>query len=100
FAIIGRPLISRLAGGAAERPTLFRVRAEFAYKKRPGRREYVRTNLRRHGDVVTAHKYPKDGAGILSSIVGSDGFVIVDDAADGVQPGTMVDFLPFAEIIG
>ncbi len=100
FAIIGRPLILRLAGAAAEAPTLFRVRAEFAYKKRPGRREYVRASLTRNGDVVTAHKYPKDGAGILSSIVNSDGFVIVDEAADGLRPGAMVDFLPYAEIIG
>jgi len=100
FAILGRPLILRLAGAAAEEPALFRVRAEFAYKKRPGRREYVRANLRRDGDTVTAHKYPKDGAGILSSIVGSDGFVIVAEAADGLAPGAMVDFLPYAEIIG
>jgi molybdopterin molybdotransferase len=100
FAIIGRPLILRLAGAAGEIPALFRVRAEFAYKKRPGRREYVRASLRRDGDAVTAHKYPKDGAGILSSIVGTDGFVIVAEAAEGVQPGTMVDFLPYAEIFG
>ena len=100
FAILGRPLILRLAGAAAETPALFRVRAEFAYKKRKGRREYVRASLKRDGDAVTAHKYPKDGAGILSSIVGSDGFVIVDEAADGLQPGAMVDFLPYAEVIG
>jgi len=90
----------RLGGGAAETPTLFRVRADFAYKKRPGRREYVRASLARDGDTVVASKYPKDGAGILSSIVRSDGFVIIDEAADGLQPGTMVDFLPYAEIIG
>ena len=100
FAILGRPLILRLAGAAAAAPALFRVRAEFAYRKRPGRREYVRASLRRDGDTVTAHKYPKDGAGILSSIVNSDGFVIVDEAADGLQPGATVDFLPYAEIIG
>ena len=100
FAILGRPLILRLAGAAAETPALFRVRAEFAYKKRPGRREYVRASLRRDGDTITAHKYPKDGAGILSSIVRSDGFVIVDEAVDGLLPGAMVDFLPYAEIIG
>jgi len=100
FAILGRPLILRLAGAGTESPALFRVRADFTYKKRPGRREYVRASLKRDGDVVVAQKYPKDGAGILSSIVGSDGFVIVDDAADGVQPGAMVDFLPYAEIIG
>jgi molybdopterin molybdotransferase len=100
FAIIGRPLILRLAGAAAETPALFRVRAEFAYKKRPGRREYVRASLARDGDVIAALKYPKDGAGILSSIVNSDGFVVIDEAADGLQPGAMVDFLPYAEIIG
>ena len=100
FAILGRPLILRLGGGAAEAPMLFRVRADFAYKKRPGRREYVRASLSRDGDTVVASKYPKDGAGILSSIVRSDGFVIVDDDADGLAAGAMVDFLPYAEIIG
>jgi molybdopterin molybdotransferase len=100
FAILGRPLILRLGGGAEERPALFRVRADFAYKKRPGRREYVRASLTRDGDTVVASKYPKDGAGILSSIVRSDGFVIIDEAADGLASGAMVDFLPYAEIIG
>lgn len=100
FAILGRPLILRLGGGAAETPALFRVRADFAYKKRPGRREYVRASLSRDGDTVVASKYPKDGAGILSSIVRSDGFVIVADDADGLAAGETVDFLPYAEVIG
>jgi len=100
FAILGRPLILRLAGGGEEPPATFRVRADFAYRKRPGRREYVRANLSRDGETVVAHKYPKDGAGILSSIVRSDGFVIVDEAADGLRPGESVDFLPYAEILG
>jgi hypothetical protein len=32
--------------------------------------------------------------------VHTDGFVIIDEAADGLQPGAMVDFLPYAELIG
>jgi molybdopterin molybdotransferase len=100
FAILGRPLILRLSGAAPEPPATFRVRADFAYKKRPGRREYVRATLARDGNIVTAHKYPKDGAGILSSIVRTEGFVIVPDGADGLQHGAMVDFLPYAEILG
>jgi molybdopterin molybdotransferase len=99
FAILARPLILRLGGAVGETPATFRVRADFAYKKRPGRREYVRASLSRDGDTVTASKYPKDGAGILSSIVRSDGFVIIDEAADGLSAGVMVDFLPYAEII-
>jgi molybdopterin molybdotransferase len=100
FAILGRPLILRLAGAGDEQPAIFRVEAGFAYKKRPGRREYVRASLIRDGGAIVAHKYPKDGAGILSSIVRSDGFVIIDEATDGLQPGATVDFLPYAEIIG
>jgi len=100
FAIIGRKLILRLAGARETAPTLFRVRADFSYEKRAGRREYLRASLVRDGDIVTARKYPKDGAGILSSIVRSDGFVIVDEAADGLAAGDMVDFLPYAEVIG
>jgi molybdopterin molybdotransferase len=100
FAILGRTLILRLGGATGEKPALFRVRVDFPYKKRPGRREYVRASLRRDGDTLAAQKYPKDGAGILSSIVNSDGFVIVDDAADGLQPGAIADFLPYAEIFG
>jgi molybdopterin molybdotransferase len=99
FAILARPLILRLGGAAEEIPAMFRVRADFSYKKRPGRREYVRATLGRDGDAVVAHKYPKDGAGILSSIVRTDGFVVIDEDADGLQPGATVDFLPYAEII-
>jgi molybdopterin molybdotransferase len=99
FAILGRPLILRLAGAAAEAPSLFRVRADFAYKKRPGRREYVRAKLGRDGDTVTAQKYPKDGAGILSSIVNTDGFVVVADEAAGLAAGEMADFLPYTGIL-
>jgi molybdopterin molybdotransferase len=100
FAILARPLILRLAGAAAEHPATFRVRADFSHKKRPGRREYVRASLSRERGAVVAHKYPKDGAGILSSVVRTDGFVILDEDTDGVQPGATVDFLPYAEIIG
>ena len=99
FAILARPLILRLAGASEEKPATFRVRADFSYRKRLGRREYVRASLSREGDAVVASKYPKDGAGILSSIVRTDGFVIIDEDADGLLPGATVDFLPYAEII-
>src|SRR5262249_42222003 len=99
FAIIARPLILRLAGADEKPPATFRVRADFAYKKRPGRREYVRASLARDGDAIVARKYPKDGAGILSSITRSDGFVIIDEAADGLAPGPIVELLPYPEAI-
>jgi molybdopterin molybdotransferase len=100
FAILARPLILRLAGAAMTRPLSFAVPAGFAYRKKPGRREYLRACLAREGGTVIARKYPKDGAGILSSIVQSDGFVILDEDLSDLAIGGMVDFLPFSEVFG
>lgn len=100
FAILARPLILRLAGAAMTPPLTFPVQAGFAYRKKTGRREYLRASLARDGGTVIARKYPKDGAGILSSIVQSDGFVVLDEGLDELAPGMMVDFLPFSEVFG
>jgi molybdopterin molybdotransferase len=100
FVVIARPLILKLAGAAASEPRLFAVRAGFGYRKKPGRREYLRASLQNDGQNVLANKYAKDGAGILSSIVQSDGLVILDETRRDLVPGTMVDFLPFSEVVG
>ena len=99
FVVLARPLILRLAGAAPSAPRLFPVRAGFAYRKRPGRREYVRASLHREGTDLIALKYPRDGAGILSSITRSEGLVIVDEETSEVAPGVTVHFLPFSEVI-
>jgi molybdopterin molybdotransferase len=100
FVVLARPLILRLAGAAVFAPRHFPVRAGFAYRKKPGRREYVRASLQHEGKDLVAVKYPRDGAGILSSITGSEGLVVVDEETSDLAPGTTVDFLPFSEVIG
>ena len=99
FLRIARPILLRLMGVADEAPSLFPVRAGFTYKKKPGRREYVRATLVRAADgVMTAVKHPRDGAGILSSMVESNGLVELPEEATRVEPGMIVDFLPFSEV--
>jgi molybdopterin molybdotransferase len=100
FVVLARPLILKLAGATASLPRLFPVRAGFAYRKKPGRREYVRASLQREGNDLVAVKYPRDGAGILSSITGSEGLVVVDEETSALAPGMTVEFLPFSEVIG
>jgi molybdopterin molybdotransferase len=99
FALLARPLILRLAGAAPSRPRLFPVRAGFGYRKKPGRREFLRASLTRDGDHLIAVKYAREGAGIISSIVQSDGLVILAEAATELVPGETVDFLPFSEVL-
>ena len=45
-----------------------------------------------------AGKFPRQGAGILSSIVESEGLVALPEEMTLLEPGTMVDFLPFSEV--
>ena len=98
FAVLARPLILRLAGADATPPLQFPVTADFAYRKKPGRREYLRASIARENSLVVARRYPKDGAGILSSIVQSDGFVVLDEDTAEVTQGMTIDFLPFSEV--
>jgi molybdopterin molybdotransferase len=100
FAILARPLILRLAGAIAAPPLTFPVAAGFAHRKRQGRREYLRARLERDGGTLVACKYPKDGAGILSSIVHSQGFAVIGEEVAEVAPGAGIDFLPFSEVFG
>ena len=77
------------------------VRAGFSYRKKKGRREYVRVTLARRPDgSIEASKYPQDGAGILSSLTESAGLVELDEDTTRVEPGQQVGFLPHASLIG
>jgi molybdopterin molybdotransferase len=100
FAVLARLLILKLAGAAANGPRMYSVCAGFDYRKKPGRREYLRAQLERQGGSVIALKYPRDGAGILSSIARSDGLVVLDEATSELKAGATVDFVPFSEVFG
>ena len=77
------------------------MRAGFSYRKKKGRREYVRVALRRAGDgVVDAVKYPQEGAGVLTSLTETDGLVELPEDTTSVEPGTLVNFLPYAVLTG
>ena len=100
FLVLARPLILRLAGARDIAPRSFRALSGFAYRKKPGRREYLRARLEPGPDGSwIARKFPRDGAGILSSMVESDGLVVLDESAANIEPGASVPFLPFREVI-
>ncbi len=99
FLRLARPALLRLAGATEVTPTTYRVRAAFDYKKKTGRREWLRCRLARGADgIPSAIKFPRDGAGILSSLVESDGLVELPEELTRLEAGTMVEFLPFSEV--
>jgi molybdopterin molybdotransferase len=76
------------------------VRAAFTYKKKIARREYVRVTLRKADDgALEAVKFPREGAGLLSSLVETDGLVELGEQITQVEPGQTVGFLSYASLI-
>jgi molybdopterin molybdotransferase len=101
FARVVRPLLLRLAGAKPEPLIALPVKAGFAYRKKKGRREYVRVSLTRRDDgSYEAHKHPQDGAGVISSLTATDGLAELDDDVTEIAKGEMIGFLPYSVLAG
>jgi molybdopterin molybdotransferase len=101
FVRVVRPLLLRLAGALPEPLVAMPARAAFSYKKRKGRREYVRVALRTGVDgMLDAVKYPQDGAGVLTSLTKTDGLAELSEEVTNIEPGAMVGFLSYACLLG
>jgi molybdopterin molybdotransferase len=99
FVHVVRPTVLALAGASEARFVAVPVRAAFAYKKKVGRREYVRATLRHGPDgVLEAIKFPREGAGLLSSLVDTDGLVELGEEVTNVEPGESVGFLGYENL--
>jgi molybdopterin molybdotransferase len=100
FVHVVRPTVLALAGATQQPLVPMPVRAAFTYKKKIARREYVRVNLRKAADgVLEATKFPREGAGLLSSLVDTDGLVELGEEITQVKPGQTVGFLSYASLM-
>ena len=101
FVRVVRPLLLRLAGALPEPLVAMPARATFSYKKRKGRREYVRVALRAAADgTIEAVKHEQDGAGVLTSLTETDGLAELGEDVTQVEPGATVGFLSYASLVG
>jgi molybdopterin molybdotransferase len=100
FALVARPMIEALGATTPYVARRFRVVSDFAYKKRAGRREYVRVSLDQAGaGLARARRFHKEGAGMLTSLTETDGLVELSEETTRLEPGTEVDFVPYSELI-
>lgn len=96
FAHVARPLIAALGGEPAQAHAALRVQAAFSYRKKAGRREYVRVRLVPGPDgAPQAHKHDTEGAGILTSLTETSGLAELAEPVTTVTPGDSVGYLPY-----
>ena len=90
----------QMAGAENEPLVPLPVRAAFAYRKKKGRREYVRVNLHRAADgAIEAHKFRQEGAGVITSLTETDGLVELPEETTTVELGSTVGFLPYGVLL-
>ena len=100
FVHVVRPTLLALSGARVAPLVPIPVRSAFSYKKKSGRREYVRVSLSKAADgALEARKFPREGAGLLSSLVDTDGLVELPEEVTKVEPGDSVGFLGYASLI-
>ncbi len=99
YAHVLRPLIARIAGTVPTPLAPLPVEAGFGYRKKAGRREYVRVRLAREGGRTVAHKHPVDGAGVITSLTLTDGMVELGEELTRLEPGDVVPFLDYRQVI-
>jgi molybdopterin molybdotransferase len=97
FAHLARAVVARLSGEDSwAPPRAYPVRAGFAYKKKEGRREYVRVRIEEGaGGALVARKHPREGAGVITSLTETDGLAELPEAVVRVAPGETLRFLPY-----
>ena len=77
------------------------MRLGFPYRKKEGRREYVRVSLEPGADgIMIARKHPQDGAGVLTSLTRTDGLVELAEDTTKIAEGTVVPFLAYGLLFG
>ncbi|MEZ5670172.1 MAG: molybdopterin molybdotransferase MoeA [Alphaproteobacteria bacterium] len=101
FLFLGRALVDRLAGAVDHVPHRFPVRLGFAARKKANRREFVRATLDPAGadGVPVARRFPRDGAGVLMSMVAADGLVELAEGVSGLDAGAVAPFIPMSEVM-
>ncbi len=96
FAFVIKPVLQRLAGAPITLPGSLPIVSDFKYRKKEGRREYVRVTLFHDPEGrVLARKFPRDGAGVITSLTETHGLVELPEEVRALSPGDVVRFISY-----
>ncbi|QZA77229.1 molybdopterin molybdotransferase MoeA [Deefgea tanakiae] len=94
FLMLVRPFLLARQGVTAITPTSLPLIAAFDWKKAGDRREFLRVRLNNAGQVEL---FPRQGSGVLTSMVWSDGLVDLP-AGQTIAAGDVVAYLPLSAL--
>ena len=98
FLLYVSPIIRRLGGAHWREPRRFKLPATFSVSNRKlGRREFWRGITVDTEEGLKLEKFKRDGSGLISGLRAADGLIDIPEALPGVEPGQLLDFIPFSE---
>ena len=95
FEVFARPVLARLMGVEGYVRPHVRARLSRRAPSRLGVRSYVRVKLTQGPEGLLAEPVAARGSGLLSTVAGADGYVVVPEDRDGLEAGELVDVYLF-----
>lgn len=100
FYIFVQPALRKLMGESNATPMYMQVRCDSSLRKKAGRTEFQRGILTRDASSrYTVTRTGAQGSGILTSMSQANCFIILPLEAETVEPGSMVEVLPFSSVV-
>ncbi|MBC6496996.1 MAG: molybdopterin molybdotransferase MoeA [Alphaproteobacteria bacterium GM7ARS4] len=99
FLLFARLLLQKRGGGIVSMPPRYPVTAFFSMDKKPGRREWIRCRLVERDGVVGVERFMKTGAGLVTSLVRSDGLIDIAEDITHIHEGDSVFFTPYTAFL-
>ena len=93
FELFGRPALLKMQGRRVLHRPVIQAVFDGHIRDRGDRRQYVRVHVRWHDGEFRARATGEQGSGILSSMLGADGLLMVPEGMTEVQPGARLDVL-------
>ncbi|MFP6778767.1 MAG: molybdopterin molybdotransferase MoeA [Alphaproteobacteria bacterium] len=99
FLVVAIPILKQMSGQILNKYNLIPIISDFYYTKKRGRKEFIRVKLINKKNKLTMQKFPRAGAGILTSATWSSGIGILNEKVVEIKPGDKIDYLSYNEII-
>tara|TARA_Y100001936_G_C16093503_1_gene689043 strand:- start:10382 stop:11632 length:1251 start_codon:yes stop_codon:yes gene_type:complete len=99
FLMVALPILKKMSGQLLNKYNIVPIISDFNYSKKKGRKEFIRVKIINKNNKLTMSKFPKVGAGILTSATWATGLGILDEDIEKIIPGDKINYLSFNEII-
>ena len=100
FLKIALPTINKLSGFLSPKEKNFIVIADFNFKKKSGRKEFLRVKISKNlNGQIKIKNYPNTGSGVFTSMVETDGLKELPDKLTYLKKGTKIKFVPYTEVL-